>query len=116
MHVSYLYNGAILILANTVVCIQLTFLLTKTMCGEVMVEETGHNVSPFACAGCFVDEVVDLVGDAFTVNTKDPTLSRCLEVDRTWLPGVARVMDLLCEVKAVHCQSRSRERRRSRTR
>ena len=68
-------HGIVLVLPHTVVCMQVNICFSQAMLLEEVVEQRDNNcVGPLPCVAGFVDEVVDLPGDASQYTPKIPHL------------------------------------------
>ena len=55
-----LHNVSILVLAWTIVCMQVEVDFSQTVCGKEMVDHADDTIGPLSCIHSFVNEVVDL--------------------------------------------------------
>ena len=86
------------------------FTLAQTVIAKEVMQEANDGVCSFSCVTSFIDEVVHLAGNSLTANTKDRTLSWCLEIDGAWLKRIVGVMHLLGKVKGVMNSLRTNSR------
>ena len=68
---------------------------------EEVVQHRHHSVGPFPGVDTLVQQEVHLSRESFACNTEQTTLPGTLEVDWPKLQWIRRVVDLLCEIKAV---------------
>jgi len=92
-------HGVILVLSNTVVCMEMDRGLSKTMGLKEVVEQRDNCVGSLPDINGFINEVVDLARNRFTTYPKDSALSWCQEVDGPWLQRVRWVVHLLRKVE-----------------
>ena len=80
---------------------QVHILLAKAMMFKKVVYPTDNSIRTFPTVSSLISQEVDLARNCFTVYSKHCALSRCQEVDGTWLEWIWRVVDLLCIIKRV---------------
>ena len=95
------HHDVVLILACTVVCMQLQVVLADSIGFQEVVQKRYHHVGPLPRWRCLVYQVVYLPWNAFCMNPEQLHLARRLEEDRSWLHGIGRVVQLLGEVETV---------------
>ena len=78
----------IFILSHIVVGMLLDVPLSQSMLSREVVEHADNGISPLPSVAGFINEVVDLPWDGFTMYPKDCTLARSEEVYGAWLERV----------------------------
>ena len=78
----------IFILAHIVVGVLEDVHLSQSMLPKEMVEHADDSIGPLPCVTGFINEVVDLPWNGFTIYPKDCTLARSEQVYGAWLERV----------------------------
>ena len=94
-------HAVVLILASTVVSMEVCNLLSQSMVLQEVVNSADNGIGSLTTVSSLISQEVDLPRNGFTVHSKHCALSRCEKVDWTWLKWIRGVVHLLGVIKGI---------------
>ncbi len=103
-------QSIVLVLSYRVVSREKDLFLTDSMVCKKMIEEGDHSVRALVEKICLINQVVYLARDTLTAHTKQLGTTRRLEINRTNLLILKRLMELLSKIPRIMHWERTRVR------
>ena len=96
-----LHHSIILVLTDAVICMEICFILAKTVVIKKVVQPTNYSICPFPPICGFIGEKVHLSWNTFTSYTENGTFPACEKVNWSRLEWIGWEMNQLGVIKAV---------------